>query len=195
MSARCRQHGATLIELIVFIVIVGVALTGMLTVLNLTGRTGADPMIRKQMLAIAEGLMEEVAAQPFTWCDPDDPTAATANNVTVFCTLPVEAIGPEAGETRLLNPPFDNVNDYNGCGPGVAACDLVSRIPSITGTPWAPAGYTAAIRVALPLSALGPAANLVPAAASLLITVTVSFNTENLTIEGYRTRYAPNLLP
>jgi MSHA pilin protein MshD len=56
-----------------------------------------------------------------------------------------------------------------------------------------PAGYTAAITVAP--SALGPAANLVPAAASLLITVTVSFNTENLTIEGYRTRYVPNLLP
>ncbi|MDP1734413.1 MAG: type II secretion system protein [Sulfuritalea sp.] len=182
MYARSRQHGVTLIELIVFIVIVGVALTGMLTVLNLTGRSGADPMIRKQMLAIAEGLMDEVAAQPFTWCDPNDPAAATAISAAV-CATP-EVMGFEAGETRGgAVTPFDNVNDYNG---------LAGISTSITGTAM-PAGYTAAITVAP--SALGPAASLVPAAASLLITVTVSFNTENLTIEGYRTRYAPNSLP
>ena len=182
MRARSRQHGVTLIELIVFIVIVGVALTGMLTVLNLTARTGADPMIRKQMLAIAEGLMDEVAAQPFTWCDPNDPVAATAISAAACATL--EAIGPEAGETRGgAVTPFDNVNDYSG---------LAGITTNITGTAM-PGGYTAAITVAP--SALGPAASLVPAAASLLITVTVSFNNENLTIEGYRTRYAPNSLP
>ena len=182
MCARGRQHGVTLIELIVFIVIVGVALTGMLTVLNLTARTGADPMIRKQMLAIAEGLMDEVAAQPFTWCDPDDPSAATAINAAA-CATP-EAIGLEAGETRGgAVTPFDNVNDYNGLA-GIAT--------NITGTAM-PVGYTAAITVAP--SALGPAASLVPAAASLLITVTVNFNNEVITVEGYRTRYAPNSLP
>lgn len=89
-----RQHGVTLIELIVFIVIVGVALTGMLTVLNLTARTGADPMIRKQMLAIAEGLMDEVAAQPFSWCDPDDPAAATAISAAACATPEAIGLGP-----------------------------------------------------------------------------------------------------
>jgi MSHA pilin protein MshD len=188
MSAKCRQHGITLIELIVFIVIVGVALTGMLTVFNLTARTGADPMIRKQMLAIAEGLMDEVAAQPFTWCDPDDPVAATAISA-VCATQEFTAPGaPEAGETRVGPAPpfFDNVNDYNG---------LAGIINNITGTAM-PVGYSAGITVVQ--SALGPLvplANQVPLAASLLITVTVSFNNENLTVQGYRTRYVPNLLP
>lgn len=180
-----RQQGVTLIELIVFIVIVGVALTGMLTVLNLTGRTSADPLIRKQMLAIAEGLMDEVAAQPFTWCDPDDPAAATAISAASCATPELTLPGaPEAGETRgAAVTPFDNVNDYNG---------LAGITTGITGTAM-PVGYTAAITVAQ--NALGPAASLVPAAASLLITVTVSFNNETLTVEGYRTRYAPNSLP
>jgi MSHA pilin protein MshD len=182
MFARSRQHGVTLIELIVFIVIVSVALTGMMAVFNLTARTGADPMIRKQMLALAEGLMDEVAALPFTWCDPDDPAAAAAIVAAACATS--EAVGPEAGETRGgAVTPFDNVNDYNG---------LAGITTNITGTAM-PVGYTAAITVAP--SALGPAASLVPAAASLLITVTVSFNNEVLSIEGYRARYAPNSLP
>lgn len=186
MCARQRHRGVTLIELIVFMVIVSVALAGILSVLNLAARSSADPMIRKQLLAIAEGLMDEVAAQPFTWCDPDDAAAATAISAAACATPEVTAPGaPEAGETRGgAVAPFDNVNDYNGLA-GITA--------NITGTAMPP-GYSAAITVAQ--SALGPAGNPVPAAASLLITVTATHVAgENITVEGYRTRYAPNLLP
>lgn len=182
MCTDRRQRGITLIELIVFIVIVSVGLAGILSVLNLTTRHSADPMIRKQMLAIAEGLMDEVAAQPFTWCDPDDPVAATAMNVAA-CATP-EAIGAEGGETRGgAVTPFDNVNDYNG---------LAGITTGITGTAM-PLGYSAAIAVAQ--DAFGPGGAVVPAAAALRMIVTVSFGNENLVVEGYRTRYAPNALP
>lgn len=182
MCTDRRQRGVTLIELIVFIVIVSVGLAGILSVLNLTTRHSADPMIRKQMLAIAEGMMDEVAAQPVTWCDPDDPAAATAMNVAA-CATP-EAIGAEGGETRSgAVTPFDNVNDYNG---------LAGITTGITGTPMPP-GYSAAITVAQ--NALGPGGAVVPAAAALRMTVTVNFGNENLIVEGYRTRYAPNTLP
>ncbi|MDO8347765.1 MAG: prepilin-type N-terminal cleavage/methylation domain-containing protein [Rugosibacter sp.] len=182
MSFERTHRGLSLIELIVFIVIVSVALAGVLSVLNLTTSRSADPMIRKQMLAIAEGLMDEVAAHPFTWCDPDDPAAATATSAAA-CATP-EALGAEGGESRgSAVTPFDNVNDYNG---------LAGITTGITGTA-IPPGYTAAISVAQ--NALGPGAAAVPAAASLLITVTVSFGGENLIVEGYRTRYAPNALP
>jgi MSHA pilin protein MshD len=178
MSSERAQRGLTLIELIVFIVIVSVALAGVLSVLSLTTRHSADPMIRKQMLAIAEGMMDEVGAQAFTWCDPDDAAAATAISAAA-CATP-EAAGPEAGETRGgAVTPLDNVNDYNG---------LAGITTGITGTAMPP-GYSASIAVAQ--NALAG----VPAAASLLITVTVSFGGENLTVEGYRTRYAPNSLP
>mgnify|MGYP003387114915 CR=1 FL=1 len=87
MCTDRRQRGVTLIELIVFIVIVSVGLAGILSVLNLTTRHSADPMIRKQMLAIAEGMMDEVAAQPVTWCDPQPPGANTAMKVAA-CARP-----------------------------------------------------------------------------------------------------------
>ena len=61
-----------------FIVIVGAAVAGIIGMISITTQSSADPMIRKQALSIAEAMLEEVRLQPFTYCDPDDPTAATA---------------------------------------------------------------------------------------------------------------------
>ena len=198
-----RQHGITLIELIMFIVIVSAALAGVLTVLNVTVRSSADPMIRKQMLAIAEALLEEVQLQPFTWCDPDDPNAATAAG-SANCTggaggandesrLP---LGPETAasiggaESRAAGStvPFDNVSDYNGLATSASASGSAG-----TATP---AGYSASVTVAQ------AALSTVAAANAVLITVTVchaascpSAGADSIVLEGYRTRYSPNFLP
>lgn len=186
MCSSRRQRGMTLIELIVFIVIVSVALAGVLTVLNQTARGSADPLIRKQALAVAESVLEEVMAHPFTWCDPNDVNAATATSAAVgvgptFCATTVEAIGPEAGETRdNATTPFDNVNDHHGA----------SINTSLTGGANAP--YTATVTVAA--AALGDIAAV--SGDALLITVTVAAPAnETIQLQGYRTRYAPNFLP
>lgn len=198
MCTSRRQGGVTLIELIVFIVIVGAAVAGVLTVFSTTAKSSADPMIRKQLLAIAEALLDEVQSQPFTWCDPNDRSAATATSATLDATATdptrcwdaVEGLGTEtvSGNTdsRLsATYPFDNVSDYNGLAPTTG----------ITGTAF-PTGYSARITVAL------AALSTVPAANSLLISVTVchaatcpSAGSDSIVLEGYRTRYAPNSLP
>src|SRR6267378_2939071 len=72
------EHGVSLVELIVFIVIVSIGVAGVVGALSMATRASTDPMIQKQALAIAEALLEEVQLQPFTYCDPDDPNAATA---------------------------------------------------------------------------------------------------------------------
>ncbi len=210
-ATRCNrsQRGLSLIELIVFIVIVGVALSGILTVLNLTTKSSADPMIRKQMLSIAEALLEEVQMKAFTWCDPDDRSAATAESATLDTTLPtptdvtkcwdkLEGTGPETiasvAETRTsTSTPFDNVNDFSGLAM------LASPISSSRGgTSTAPAGYSAKIDVTP--EALNDVGDATSASASLHITVTVCHATscpsgDSVTLEGYRTRHSPNFLP
>src|SRR5574340_1278200 len=93
-----RQRGLSLIELLVFIVVVGAAVAGVLVAYNQAVKRSADPLERKQAIAIAESLLEEVELQPFTFCDPDDPAATTASS-PAGCAAP-EANGPEAGETR-----------------------------------------------------------------------------------------------
>jgi MSHA pilin protein MshD len=185
MSANRCQRGLTLIELIMFIVIVGVALAGVLTVLNHTTRHSADPLIRKQALAIAEAILEEVMLQPFTWCDPDDTNAATATSAAA-CTGGAAGannesrspLGPETGEARGT---FDNVSDYQG----------LSTATNIAGNATAPyiAPYTATVTI------VEEALNGIAATESLRITVTVVAGSETIQMEGYRTRHSPNLLP
>ena len=55
-----RQRGFTLIELIIFIVVVGVGVAGILSVYTTSIKNSADPLVRKQALAIAESLLEEI---------------------------------------------------------------------------------------------------------------------------------------
>jgi MSHA pilin protein MshD len=193
------EHGISLIELIVFIVIVGIAVAGVVGVLSMATRASADPLIQKQALAVAEALLEEVQLQPFTYCDPDDPQAATALNNLVGATgctsaAAVETIGPEATapygpEARpSATTPFDNVNDYHGYSM-IGITDLTGAAISGLG------GYTASVTVAGQAIATVPA---VPASDSLLITVTVLGPTGTNTtvvLHGYRVRYAPNALP
>ena len=207
LGLQFSERGISLIELIMFIVIVSVALGGILLVMNTVTRGSADPLIHKQALAIAESLLEEVELMPFTYCDPNDPTAATAASAVVgagACTSTVEAIGPEASEARYSTAiPFDNVNDYHGCqmntGTLNAGCDTTGSggIRDINSNAIGPAtGYRARIAVvpqALPnIAALD--ANGAPQA--LLITVTVTgSNGLPVVLDGIRTRYSPNGVP
>ena len=191
---RRRMAGISMIELIFFIVIVSVAVAGVLSVLNVTVKSSADPQQRKQALAIAEALLEEVEMMPFTFCDPDDPNAAAAASSN-DCTggaggandqgaLP---LGPQAGEMRgNLATPYDNVADYNGFTIAGGGMDIGGGVA-------VPAGYSA--RVAVVQEAYGPAAAQVPAAAALRIKVTVTYGSDSIALEGYRTRYAPNFTP
>ena len=181
---RC-QRGLTLVELIVFIVVVGIAFAALLAAMNAFTRSSPDPLIRKQALAIAESLLEEVELMPFTFCDPDDANASTATSSAIGaggCASLSEdtAIGPEAGELRgNATTPFDNVSDYHGYS--------MSPIVDVTGSAVALQGaYSASVTVAQ--SSLGGIA----ASESLLITVTVTPPSgSQVVLQGYRTRYAP----
>ena len=181
MYTKRRQLGLTLIELIVFIIIVGVALAGVLSVLNITARSSADPMLRKQALSVAEAILEEVMLQPFTWCDPDEAVAATATSYAA-CTTPENNLSAEGGESRgSATNPWDNVNDYNS----------VTPISTSIGGGSSPYDATVTVeRVAL--NGVGDTS---AASAALLVTVAVTAGSETIRLQGYRSRYSPNLLP
>lgn len=105
------ERGLSLIELIVFIVIVGVAVAGVLAVMNLTTAKSADPLIRKQVLAIAEGMLEEILLKDFANPPGGFSGAATPAN----------------------RPLFDDVSDYNGYASTGVYDVTATPIPALSG--------------------------------------------------------------
>ena len=81
-----HARGFTLIELIFFIVVVSVALAGILKVMDVTVKSSADPMVRKQAVALAESILQEILQKAYTDVNTGETTRAT----------------------------FDDVGDYNG---------------------------------------------------------------------------------
>jgi MSHA pilin protein MshD len=193
ITMRYRHAGISLVELLLFILIVGIAVAGVLSAFRLSVQKSTDPLVRKQAIAIAESLLDEIQLMPFTFCDPDDANAKTATGAFVGaggCATTVEALGPEAGETRYATggQQFDNVNDYNGYN---NAAEVPTGIKDISGTSIASlTAYNASV-VITPIALGG-----IAAADSLRIAVTVTGpGNTSVTLEGYRTRYAPRSTP
>jgi MSHA pilin protein MshD len=101
MSSR-RQRGVTLVELIVAIVIVSVGLAGVLAALSRTTVASANPMVVKQMTAIAEGMMEEIQLRQFEVAAPT-----------------------EAALNGCARNHFNDVRDYHGYAQPV--CDMAGN--------------------------------------------------------------------
>lgn len=114
---RPQQHGATLVELLISIVIVAIAASTILGVLAMTTAGSADPMIRHQAAAIAEAYLEEVLLKPLT--DPDG----------------IDGEGARAD--------FDDLDDYDGLadagardqfGNAIAGLDAYNIVVNVTPT-------------------------------------------------------------
>ena len=181
---RTRQSGLSLIELVMFIVIVGVAVAGVLSVMNVTTQHSADPMVRKQALAIAESLLEEIELQPFTYCFPTDPLALTASSAN-GCTGGVAGSEDTLPAAARVSSPrnANNVSDYMNFS--------MSPIVDITGSSITGLGaYTASVSI----SQAGATFSL-PVAEVLQIDVRVVSGNTDITLTGYRFRYAPKAVP
>jgi MSHA pilin protein MshD len=176
------QGGISLVELIMFIVIVSLGIVGILSVMNVTTKASADPMLRKQAMAIAESLLEEIELQAFTFCDPDDANALTALS-SADCAN-AQGLGPTPGETRYSDPRFDNVGDYHGFS-------MPTGINDIQNTPVAGlTNFAASVNMVQDGATFGLAA-----AEVLRIDVRVTSGPADITLTGYRFRYAPRSVP
>jgi MSHA pilin protein MshD len=174
-----------------FIVIVSVGLAGILLVMNTTTRSSADPMIRKQALAIAESLLEEIELQPFTYCDPtdanfEDATVAALAPTPGGCATTVQGIGPAPADSSRYTlagvPQFNNVGDYHGFAMNPVMEITNTQVDTL-------AGYAATVAITNPPAAIAG----VPASEILQIDVTVTGpSNTSITLTGYRFRYAPN---
>ena len=168
-----RQRGLSLIELIFFIVIISVGLVGILSVLNLTVFRSADPMVRKQALAVAEAMMDEILTKDYQ----NDLADATNSSATLGCTpttTPTTCRNDTAAHQQTDRPNYNDVDDFNGWSQtGVYQQD--GTLAPVLGS------YTVAVTVAAPALLSGVSAKK--------ITVTVSGSGVTISLDGYRTHY------
>ena len=92
MCIKSRKHashsGFSLIELIVAILLISIGVLGVLSAMSTLVKGSADPMVRKQAIAVAESLLEEITLKDFA--------------------------NPAGGYTGPNRTQFDDVSDYAG---------------------------------------------------------------------------------
>lgn len=163
LQSASAQRGLTLIELIVFIIIISVGIAGILSVMNIVVRSSADPVVNKQAAAMAEAVLEEVMTKDYATNTGYDTTVA-AN-----CTAPDRAL-------------CDDIGDY-ACFDGSTAAKTIDGSETLGSASIASlAGYTATVVVDAEAAVSG--ANM------RRITVTIANPTgEPFTLSGFRASY------
>lgn len=114
-----RHYGFTLIEMVIAIVIVSVGLAGVLTAFNWTVKSSGDPLIHKQMLAVAEEMMEEILLKPY----------AGAGTITGCDRHLAEGVSDYATYT---NQPVCDIDGNGSGGPGTSVAGLSGYTVSVS---------------------------------------------------------------
>jgi MSHA pilin protein MshD len=154
-----NQRGVSMIELIMFIVIISIAVAGILLVMNKVTGHSADTLVRKQALAVAESLLEEIELQ-------------SMSGVGCVGTLGVNASRTGAG----------SVCDYNGYSTTAGILDFSTNaaVAGLTGY-----NVNPAVTV-VPTTALWGG---IPAGSAVVITVSVTGPGGQIDLTGYKAAY------
>ncbi|MBK7767176.1 MAG: prepilin-type N-terminal cleavage/methylation domain-containing protein [Sulfuritalea sp.] len=160
------RRGFTLIELIVFILIVSVSVVGILLVMDTTVKSSADPVVRKQSLAMAEAILDEVLSREFA-----NPVGGYAEAAPATCA------------NRAL---YDDVDDYR-CFDGTTDNKKIHGDSTLGSSPIAAlAAYRATVVVD---ATAGAVLGAIPVGQIKKITVTVTGGSETIQLSGYRANY------
>ena len=148
-------------ELIVSIVVIAVAVSGVLLAVQFTTRYSANPMIRQQAVAIADAYMEEILLQHYT--EPEEG---------------VNESGQDESESRST---YDDVYDYNNT---INEQDPTDQ----TGNPMPGLENYEVTVVVDNSSTFGPGGGL-DQAANVTVTVTHESADVEFTLNAFKTKY------
>lgn len=102
------HRGFTLIELVAFIVVVGVSVTAIGTVFQHSIIRIQDPLIHSQLITMAQSQLDETLSRQY---DENTPTGGVP---ACGSSVPCAGIGLDAGEVLSSISTLDDVDDFNG---------------------------------------------------------------------------------
>jgi len=157
--------GVTLIELLVFLVVSSIAVTGLLHIMQNTTGISADPLVRQQELAIANAYLDEILSRPYSDPDGAQESPSLTNAQRAF---------------------FDDIDDYTVISNLIPADINGQLIDGNNGEIINLQEYRVTVSITKPVNDLGAG---LPAAR---ITVTVQHtlpNAPQISLTGYRMDY------
>lgn len=95
-----RQTGSTLIELIFSIIIISIALTGILSVMNQTVKHSADPIIQYKAITIAESYLENTLSKAYSSISS---SSNTIDGYTVSLSVLADSVAGIAVKKAIVN--------------------------------------------------------------------------------------------
>ncbi|RZL09485.1 MAG: type II secretion system protein [Rubrivivax sp.] len=108
MSHRLAR-GFTLVEMLLAIVVIGIGVAGVMMAFNATVGRSADPVVAKQLLSVAEEIMEEIELKRYSSAVAATKSGCVRNNYT-------------------------DVSDYNGYATANQICNIDGApIPALAG--------------------------------------------------------------
>jgi MSHA pilin protein MshD len=114
---RCR--GFTLAEMVLLVVVLAVGLGGIVSVYSTTVAGSADPLVRKQAMALAESLMEEILLQGYE--EPTPPTAPGATRDTFDSVDEYSGYNTSSGIQNIYGAAVSGLGAYNYAPPVTVA--------------------------------------------------------------------------
>ena len=134
------QSGLSLIEVIIFILILSIALGAIISVYIYTTRHSANTILTLKTVELSQALMDEILSKSY---DENTPvgggcvdgyasTSCTSGNAAQAALA--TGFGINAGESRNR---FDDIDDYHAlayCGDGVTTADLDAKCGGICST-------------------------------------------------------------
>ena len=129
MRTYKRTAGLSLIEAIIFILIIGLALSAIISVYIYTTRHSANTMLSLKTVELSQALMDEILSKGYDENTPlgggcvDGYASTLCSSGTTAQALLIGNFGSNAGENRTR---FDDVDDYHNiayCGDNVTTPD------------------------------------------------------------------------
>ena len=179
-GAFVRHSGFSLLELLVFIVIVSIALLGLVGLFASNVRGSADVLLRQQAIEVAHAYMETVKHRKWNHATPVG--GGCVNTGSGYCPGGPAAVA--IGNDGQARPSYDDIDDYNGINEAPMTLDPTGNLVPVPGL----SNYRVQVSVSQPVAAT--ALSGVPAADQRLITVTVTApDGQRIVLHGYRTNY------
>jgi MSHA pilin protein MshD len=179
MRIACNNtKGFTLVELLIFVIITGIAVAAIAGLFAKNVGSSADPYLRQKALAVAKGYMDEILRQRWNHNTPFGGGCVLTGSGQCQGVSPANPAAAPIGNEGQARPDFDDVDDYHGLNE--APTDQLGNLM---------AGYTG-FNVQVQVAQPGSNWNNVDARDVRVISVTVSTpSNETISLRGYRLNF------